>query len=347
MSRAPEWWRSDVLARRLPVLRTRGRIADAVRAFFRARDFAEVETPALQVSPGMEPHLRPFATDLDEPFGEGQRRLYLHTSPEFAMKKLLAGGVERMFQLARVFRNGERADTHHPEFVMLEWYRAGTDYKTIMDDCDGLLAAVAAAAGTAEWRRGGKTCDASQPAERLSVAEAFRRHAGVDLFAASDIGDFKAAAERAGIACQDGDRWDDVFFRIFLDRIEPNLGLGRPTILYDYPASMAALARLKPGDARVAERFEVYVAGLELANAFSELTDAAEQRRRFEADNDLREKLYGARLPVDDDFLAAVGAMPPAAGIALGFDRMVMLATGATRIEDVLWAPVDTKGLGL
>ena len=340
MSRAPEWWRSDVLARRLPVLRTRGRIADAVRAFFRARDFAEVETPALQVSPGMEPHLRPFATDLDEPFGEGQRRLYLHTSPEFAMKKLLAGGVERMFQLARVFRNGERADTHHPEFTMLEWYRAGADYKAIMDDCDGLLAAVADAAGANRWRRGDKTCDASKPAERLSVAEAFRRHAGIDLFAASDIADFKNAAGRAGIACQDGDRWDDVFFRVFLDRIEPNLGLGRPTILYDYPASMAALARLKPGDARVAERFEVYVAGLELANAFSELTDAAEQRRRFAADNDLREKLYGARLPIDEDFLAAVAAMPPAAGIALGFDRMVMLATGAARIEDVLWAPV-------
>lgn len=340
MSRAPEWWRSDVLARRLPVLRTRGRIADAVRAFFRARDFAEVETPALQVSPGMEPHLRPFATDLDEPFGDGQRRLYLHTSPEFAMKKLLAGGVERMFQLARVFRNGERADTHHPEFTMLEWYRAGADYKAIMDDCDGLLAAVADAAGASEWRRGDKTCDVSKPAERLSVAEAFGRHAGIDLFAASEIVDFKNAAGRAGIACQDGDRWDDVFFRVFLEKIEPNLGIGRPTILYDYPASMAALARLKPGDARVAERFEVYVAGLELANAFSELTDAAEQRRRFAADNDLREKLYGARLPLDEDFLAAVAAMPPSAGIALGFDRMVMLATGAARIDDVLWAPV-------
>lgn len=341
MGTEPPWWRPDVLARRRPALEIRARVADAVRGFFRARDFVEVETPALQVSPGMEPHLRPFATDLAEPFAPDARRFYLHTSPEFAMKKLLAGGVPRLFQMARVFRNGERAATHHPEFTMLEWYRADADYTAIMDDCDALLATVSDATGSKMWRRGERTCDPTQPAERLTVADAFRRHAGIDLAGMRGLSAFKAEAAAVGIAVGERDRWDDVFFRVFLAKVEPNLGMGRPTILRDYPASMAALARLKPGDPSVAERFEVYVAGLELANAFSELTDATEQRRRFDADNALRQRLYGVRLPIDEDFLTAVAAMPPAAGIALGFDRLVMLVTGAARIEDVLWAPVD------
>jgi len=340
------WWRPEPFAARLPRLRARAAMVDATRHFFREAGFDEVETPALQVSPGLEPHLRAFATELEEPFG-GSRRLYLHTSPEFAMKKLLVAGVPRLFQLARVFRNGERAPTHHPEFTMLEWYRAGAGWRAIAEDCIALLRACLDAVppalrDPAGFRRGGLTADPSGAWEMLSVAEAFARHAGIDVLATvGDPAALGAAAAAIGIAPRAGEAWDDLFFRIFLDRVEPRLGIGVPTVLHAYPASMAALARLDPDDPRVAERFEVYVCGLELANAFGELTDAAEQRRRFEADMDLKQRLYGERYPIDEDFLAALDhGMPEAAGIALGFDRLVMLATGAERIEDVLWVPV-------
>jgi lysyl-tRNA synthetase class 2 len=355
---SPEpWWKPDALARRERALGMRGRVLKATRAFFESRGFAEVETPALQISPGMETHLRAFKTELREPFGQGARALYLHTSPEFAMKKLLAGGMTRIFQIARVFRNEERSDLHHPEFAMLEWYRAGESPRVhkdaplpgranqpldaIMDDCEGLLRAAAEAAGVRRFTWRGTESDPFQPWRRLSVAEAFREYAGLDVLAlAGDMAGFRRAAKRLGITPGEKDDWDDIFFRVFFDRIEPHLGIPSPTILYGYPASMAALAKLDDRDPRVAERFELYVAGVELANAFGELTDAAEQRRRFEADNAKREKLFGERYPVDEDFLAAVAAMPPAAGIALGFDRLVMLAAGADRIDDVLWAPV-------
>jgi lysyl-tRNA synthetase class 2 len=344
------WWDRDQFARRRPRLLARNAALAAVRRWFAEHGFVEVETPSLQVSPGMEVHLRAFATELEEPFGQARRKLYLHTSPEFAMKKLLAAGETRIFQFARVFRNGERAQTHHPEFTMLEWYRADADWTALIGDCEGILRAALSAvppalsSGTLRWRRA-----ASDPAgafERLSVADAFQRHAGIDLLATApdplrpDAAVLAAQARRIGIATQPQDSWDDVFFKIFLDRIEPKLGAGRPTILHSYPASMSALARLDPADRRVAERCELFVAGLELANGFGELTDPAEQRRRFDADMAKKQELYGERYPIDEDFLAAVGRMPPAAGMALGFDRLMMCATGAERIEDVLWAPV-------
>jgi lysyl-tRNA synthetase class 2 len=335
------WWRSEQLARRRAALAARARMLRATRAFFEARAFAEVETPALQISPGMEAHLRAFRTELREPFGQGARALYLHTSPEFAMKKLLAGGMERIFQVARVFRNEERSALHHPEFTMLEWYRAHATLTDLMDDCEGLLCACADAAGTGRLVWQGKESDPHLPWRRLSVAEAFRAYAGFDVLAVQDdIAGMRRAAERIGIAPGAKDDWDDVFFRVFLEKIEPRLGHPAPTILHGYPARMAALARLDEKDPRVAERFELYVAGVELANAFGELTDAAEQRRRFEADNAKRERLFGERYPVDEEFVAAVADLPPSAGIALGFDRLVMLAAGADDIEDVLWAPV-------
>ncbi len=342
------WWRPEVLGPRLPMLRRRAAVVAAVRHFFAARGFDEVETPALQVAPGMEPHLRAFATDLAEPFGAERRRLYLHTSPEFAMKKLLAGGLERIFQVARVFRNGERSDVHHPEFSMLEWYRAGASYRDIMDDCEALVRAAAEAAGSRQMVWGGRVCDPARPWRRLTVAEAFAEYAGIDLPAClqgdprdPDPAPLAAAAARLDIATDAADRFEDVFFRILLDRIEPHLGVGAPAVLYDYPVSMAALARPKPEDGRWAERFEVYACGVELANGFGELTDAIEQRRRFEADMALKRRLYGECWPVDEDFIAAVGAMPPAAGVALGLDRLVMLLLAAGDIEAVLWAPVS------
>ena len=318
----------------------------AVRAAFEDRRYTEVETPALQISPGMEPHLTAFATRLLDPAGEG-RPLYLHTSPEFAMKKLLAAGMERIFQFARVFRNAERSHKHHPEFTMLEWYRAGADWRDLASETVEVVREAFAAAGGGEALYRGSGCDVTADWDYLSVEHAFARHAGIDLFAtAPDPGQPDAAALRdaargIGIHTADDDAWDDVFFRIFLEKVEPHLGIGVPTVLHSYPASMAALARRSPQDPRVADRFEIFVCGLELANGYGELTDAAEQRRRFEAEIAHRKELGREAYPLDEEFIAALEAgIPDCAGIALGFDRLAMLATGADRIEDVLWAPV-------
>jgi lysyl-tRNA synthetase class 2 len=344
--RAPAW-RADRLAERRPRLAARARILAAMRTWFAAEDFIEVDTPVLQAAPGAEVHLKAFAADLESPEGE-RRRLWLHTSPEFAMKKLLAGGVERLFQFAHVFRNGERSALHHPEFTMLEWYRVRQSYETLMADCETLLRLAAQAAGARQLAWQGRTCDVALPFERLSVADAFARHAGIDLLATApdpaqpDAALLSHAARHAGIAVHEGDGWDDVVFRVLFERIEPVLGFGRPTILCDYPASMAALSRRKPGDPRVAERFELYVCGVELANAFGELTDPVEQRARLEDDMAEKQRRYGERWPIDEDFIAALqSGLPPCSGIALGFDRLVMLCTGATTIEDVLWLPVS------
>ena len=327
-------WRPDRLERRLPHLQARARIQSTMRQWFASEGFLEVETPILQVAPGAEVHLTGFATAWELPDGE-ERERWLHSSPEFAMKKLLAGGMPKIFQFARVFRNAEGSALHHPEFTMLEWYRAGANYETIMADCKALLAST----GVDELRWSGHACDPKAEPERLTVAEAFARHAAVDLFAT--IGNAEALSGASGIAMHAGDSWEDVFFRIMFEKIEPRLGMGRPTILCEYPISMAALARAKPGDPRVAERFELYVCGVELANAFGELTDPDIQRERLVADMNLKDELYGVRWPVDDDFLGALDhGLPDCSGIALGFDRLVMLASGASHIEDVLWLPV-------
>ncbi len=343
---AGEWWRPERLAARRPYLMARARIVAEVRAFFAERNFIEVETPGLQVSPGIEPHLMAFGTDMDEP-GEVTRRRYLHTSPEFAMKKLLVAGEPRIFQIAHVWRNGERTATHHPEFSMLEWYRAGAGYQDLMTDCETLLRRCLKAAGRGMFHGKGRDSDPAPPFERLSVPEAFRSRCGIDLLATApdpskpDLALLAKASAHLGIAPHAGDEWEDLFFRILLDRIEPDLGMGRPTFLYDYPVSMAALSRPKPEDPRVAERFELYVSGIELANAFGELTDPQIQRGRFLADQEKKRLIYGETYPLDEDFLAALDyGMPESAGIALGLDRLVMVATGAADIEDVLWAPV-------
>jgi len=328
------WWDPARRPDRQPFLAARGRINRAVRAWFEDQGLVEVETAALQVSPGNEAHLHAFATQALTTAGEA-RPMYLHTSPEFAAKKLLASGEPALFTLAKVWRNRERGPLHHPEFTMLEWYRAGAAYEVLMDDCAALmrLAAEAAGATALTWR--GVTTDPFAEPERLTVAAAFARHAGVDLF-----GDLHAQARATGVRLAPDDTWADVFSRIIVEKVEPNLGHGRPTILCEYPVSEAALARPKPADPRVAERFELYACGVELANCFGELTDPAEQRRRFEIEMAEKQRLYGETYPIDEDFLDALALMPAASGGALGFDRLVMLATGAARIEQVLWTPV-------
>ncbi len=344
MSETPPFWLPGPHAGRRPFLLARGRIAAALRAWFSARDFIEVETAALQMSPGNETHLHAFATELIGTNGE-RRRLYLRTSPEFACKKLLAAGETRIFDFARVFRNRERGALHHPEFTMLEWYRVNESYDTLMDDCAALMGEAASAAGTKQFAFRGKTVDPFAALERVTVADAFAHHAGLDLLSTIEDGKgdrakLAADAQKSGVAIGADDTWGDIFSRILAERVEPHLGVGRATILYEYPLPLAALARPKAGSDTVAERFEFYACGVELANAFGELTDATEQRARFEAAMAEKQRIHGERYPVDEDFLSALAVMPQASGIALGFDRLVMLATGAQRIEQVIWTPV-------
>lgn len=344
MPKSPPFWLPGVHAARRPFLVARGRIAAAVRSWFEGVGFLEVDTAALQVSPGNETHLHAFGTDLIGPDGV-PHRLYLRTSPEFACKKLLAAGETRIFDFAKVFRNRERTALHHPEFTMLEWYRAGETYETLMDDCAALLRVAAETTGAKVFTFRGRTIDPFAEPERVAVAEACARYTGIDLLASIVGGEgdrdlLAAAAVQAGIAIAADDTWGDIFSRILADKVEPHLGEGRATILYEYPLSQAALARPKPGSDKVAERFELFACGIELANAFGELTDVAEQRKRFTAAMDQKARIHGERYPLDEDFLDALAQMPPACGIALGFDRLAMLASGAQRIDQVIWTPV-------
>ncbi|MER8583241.1 EF-P lysine aminoacylase EpmA [Mesorhizobium sp. M1423] len=345
MTAASPWWTPHVHADRRPRLILRNAIAAGMRDWFARRDFVEVETSALQISPGNEAHLSAFATEAIGPDGQRQP-LYLHTSPEFACKKLLAAGEERIFSLAAVWRNRERGPLHHPEFTMLEWYRVGETYESLMRDCAELVALAAERAGAKRFSFRGREADPFAEPERLSVAEAFMRHAGIDLLATiaadgtTDRAGLHATLVQAGLRTAPDDNWADLFSRVMVEKIEPVLGQGRATILFAYPISEAALARPSADDPRTAERFELYCCGVELANAFGELTDPAEQRQRFAAEMDEKQRVYGERYPIDEDFLAALAIMPQASGAALGFDRLVMLATGALRIDDVIWTPV-------
>ncbi len=339
------WWSPGVHRDRRPVLILRNRIKAAIRAWFEAQDFIEVEAAALQVSPGNETHLHAFSTEIIGHDG-ARTAMHLHTSPEFACKKLLAAGERRIFDFARVWRNRERGPLHHPEFTLLEWYRVEEPYEALMRDCGEILRLAAETAGAKAFRFRGHEADPFAEPERVSVAEAFDRFAGIDLLAttaadgSTDRDALAAAARAAGLRVAADDTWADVYSRVMVERVEPNLGQGRATILCEYPISEAALARPKAADPRVAERFELYACGVELANAFGELTDPAEQRRRFGLEMDEKARIYGERYPIDEDFLTALGAMPEASGSALGFDRLVMLATGAQRIDQAVWTPV-------
>ena len=344
MTALSPWWDKDRHRDRRPLLLLRNRIKAAIREHFSQQGFVEVDAGALQVSPGNETHLHAFGTDL---VGTdlGKRRLYLHTSPEFAMKKLLAAGEERIFTFAPAYRNRERGALHAPEFTMLEWYRLRAPYTALWDDCASIVGIAANLAQRNAWSFRDHVCKVDMPSEGLSLADAFARYAGIDLSStcAGGHADRQALAEQAGardIRIAADDTWSDIFSRVLVEKIEPHLGTPQPTFLYEYPRPEAALARPVPDRPDVAERFELYVAGVELANGFGELTDATEQRERLLHEMAEKKRIYGEEYPLDEDFLAALAHMPPAAGCALGFDRLVMLATGASRIDQVIWTPL-------
>ena len=339
------WWDAQKHADRRPLLSLRGRIKNGLRAWFEAQNFAEVECGILAASPGNEAHLHAFATKRMRTDGD-QETLYLHTSPEFAAKKLLAAGETRIFEFARVFRNRERTRLHAPEFTMLEWYRAGEDVETVMQDTLALTRRAAEIAQAKQLVHRERLCDPFAEAERLSVADAFRIHAGIEILdmlddnANADRDLFATRARRGGFSITAEDGWSDIFSKVLAAAIEPRLGQGHLTLLTDYPRIEAALARPKPSDPRLSERFELYACGVELANGFGELTDPAEQRKRFDAEMVEKQRVYGERYPLDEEFLAALARMPESSGVALGFDRLVMLAAGAPQIDDVLWTPL-------
>jgi elongation factor P--(R)-beta-lysine ligase len=337
------WWQPHKFKEKRPFLEARNRMLKAVKAYFDQNAFLEVETPILQVCPVMDTHIHAFKTEVLDHAMKPQRELYLHTSPEFAMKKLMVAGLPKIYQVCHVFRNAEGSHRHSLEFTMLEWYRAEAGYKDIMEDCIKLLRAVATDMRIQHYTHKHMKADPFADWQIISVADAFAKYADIKL------GDFLPEIEEStkafskavsalGIRVGEGDRWDDLFFRVMAEKIEPFLGVGVPSIIYDYPSSMASLARRCPADPRYAERFEMYVCGIELCNAFGELTDPVEQRKRFHEELALKGKLYGETYPVDEDFLRALEyGLPESGGNALGLDRLAMLATGADDIDKVLW----------
>lgn len=338
------WWMPGRHVDRKPFLQARSAISRALRDWFEDEGFVEVETGILQKSPGNETHLHAPAADLTSASGDTSR-YYLRTSPEFACKKLLAAGEKQIVEFARVFRDRERGPLHLPEFTMLEWYRANESYEAVMTDTVVVIAHAAQTTGIGTFSFRGKVADPFAEPDLLTVADAFTRFASIDLLATIPDGkadrEALAAAAANSVRVSDDDTWSDIFSKILVEHVEPNLGQGRLTILYEYPAPESALARSKPSDPRVAERFEVYACGVELANGFGELIDAQEQRLRFMQAMDEKERRYGERYPLDEDFLAAMTRMPEACGVALGFDRLVMLASGATRVDQVVWTPQE------
>ncbi|MBI5152391.1 EF-P lysine aminoacylase GenX [Candidatus Peregrinibacteria bacterium] len=315
----------------------RAKIIRAIREFFWSRGFIETDTPCMVRCPGMEPHLNPFKTRLKEERGM-ECDMYLITSPEYAMKRLLAAGWKKIFQITRSFRNGEIGPLHNPEFAILEWYRAGADYNDIMKDTQDLVCYIAKKVfGRLRFNYAGREINLALPWQILTTQEAFE-HAGISRHIFENEKLLRAAAIRKGYKITKNMDYSDVFFLIFLNEIERHLGAPKPTILKDYPISMAALARAKADNPKYAERFELYIAGLELANAFSELTDFREQRARLISEQKLRRKLNKEIYPIDDKFISALEyGMPRSGGIALGIDRLVMFFTGAEKIDEIMF----------
>lgn len=337
------WWHPGRHKDRQVWLHARHDIQQTIRRWFLDDGFLEVDPGILQVSPGNETHLHAFETELIYP-DLNRRRLYLHTSPEFACKKLLAGGERRIFSFSKVFRNREAGALHLPEFTMLEWYRLGESYERVMADSVSIARLAAATVDAESFSWNGRACRPATPVLATTVSEAFAAR-GYDLRATLSAagGDVDRLMEQARGIDPGLERFDDwsALFNAVLVEIERGLGENCLTLLREYPAIESALARPCLEDPIFAERFELFAAGVELANGFGELTGSAAQRARLEAQMDARETIYGERYPIDDDFIEALDVMGPASGCALGFDRLVMLACGASRVRDVVWTPLD------
>ncbi|MDB2682664.1 EF-P lysine aminoacylase EpmA [Alphaproteobacteria bacterium] len=319
------WFLSHNFDQKRAHLEARMKIIKNIRSTFDEQGFWEVETPVLQVCPTFDLHIHGI------PAGKDQ---YLRTSPELDMKKLMVAGVENLYQIGSVFRDEPKSKTHNPEFTMLEWYRTGKDYRALIEDCRTILRSSADL-----YTYGDKSCDPSLNLNINSIVEIFDKYIKIDLMAClQDTQKFAALLGDKGVRTTPDDTWEDLFHAAMAEKIEPHLGVGAPTIIYDYPISMASLARPKPEDPRFAERMELYVCGVELANGFSELTDPKIQRDRFDKDMNEKNRLHGVSYKPDEEFFAALGhGLPESTGMALGLDRLVMLATGARDIKDVLW----------
>lgn len=326
----------------------RSQITAQIRQFFANQNFLEVETPILTPIPGMEPHLTPFATTLEIPHQQNIP-LYLNTSPELQMKKLLGAQFPNIYTLTKVFRNGEiNSLTHNPEFTMLEWYRQNATYENIMDDCEILIRHLAKSTAQSTTKSPeilhyqGHEINIASPFTRISTEELFQKHLDISLQAHPTFAALKSAATQKGYDTEACPTWDDIFFKLFLNHIEPTLGFTKPTIVFDYPATQAALAKKSTKNPFFAQRFELYIAGLELANAFSELIDPEEQRQRLQEEQKERKTLGKTVFDIDEEFLDSLKYITqPCAGIALGVDRLIMLLTNKKSISEVLLFPLD------
>jgi len=337
-----------VFERKLPFLLNKNKIISAIKNFFQTENFIEVDTPILQYSPGMEVHLFAFETTFDNINNTDKQKLYLHTSPEFSMKKLLSFGLENIYQFTHTFRNEVISPTHYPEFMMLEWYRTGHNYEKLMDDCEQILKASLTAIGKDFFQYKNKKCYIKNGIEKLTIAEAFQKFCNFDILSTIDNPQNPSPifitpfAKKLNIKVSDCDTWDDIFEKIMFEYIEPNLGLQKPTILYEYPIHQAALSAPKKDNSNLAERFELYVCGVELANAFTELTDAKKQKERFIHDQAEKQKIYGTTFPIDYEFLSSLKTLKSCTGIAMGIDRLAMLCNHTNDIKDVLWIEIPT-----
>ncbi|MFA7685372.1 MAG: EF-P lysine aminoacylase EpmA [Candidatus Gracilibacteria bacterium] len=310
-----------------------------IREFFNENDFLEVETPIMNTIPGMEPHLTPFESDFTDPYGK-KTPLYLNTSPELQMKKLLGNGFGNIYNITKVFRNGEvGGGRHNPEFTMLEWYRVNANYKELMEDCENLVVDLA---DSPTLTFDGHIVDISKPWTKLTTNELFQKYCDIDLEQNKDFETFSKTAQNHQYNINGCNDWDDLFYKIFLNEIESKLGFDKPIFVYDYPASQAALSKKKPENPFWAERFELYIAGNEIANAYSELIDSKEQRSRLIEEQALRKKLAKPVFHIDEEFLTSLESITvPCAGIALGIDRLFMVLLNKKTIEEVLLFPLS------